>query len=88
MDLPTVISRISPFPILGVFFIFSPNFNRTVCKQTVKILIRHCFMPSVFDLGMHCLSMSHKKDTRLIWVKLSHEVLVLIGQWSSKGASW
>ena len=21
------------------------------------------------DLGLHCLPMSHKKDTRLIWVK-------------------
>ena len=24
---------------------------------------------ATFDLGMHCLSMSHKKDARLIWVK-------------------
>ena len=22
-----------------------------------------------FDLGLHCLFMSHKKDARLIWVK-------------------
>ena len=22
------------------------------------------------DLGLHCLPMSHKKDARLIWVKL------------------
>ena len=22
-----------------------------------------------FDLGLHCLPMSHKKDARLIWVK-------------------
>ena len=23
------------------------------------------------DLGLHCLSMSYKRDARLIWVKLS-----------------
>ena len=22
------------------------------------------------DLGLHCLSMSHKKDARLIWIKM------------------
>ena len=25
------------------------------------------------DLGLHCLPMSHKKDARHIWVKLSHK---------------
>ena len=28
------------------------------------------------DLGLHCLHMSHKKDTRLIWVKNSKESYV------------
>ena len=37
-------------------FIFS---NFQYIELTVKILIR--------DLGLHCLSMSHKKDARLIW---------------------
>ena len=28
------------------------------------------------DLGQHCLPMSHKKDARLIWVKIAvHEGL-------------
>ena len=37
MDLPTLISRMNPMPILvmmgGIYFLF-PNFNRTFCKQT------------------------------------------------------
>ena len=61
------------FPILGVLgviFNIFPNFNSTLCKQIVKILIRHRIMPClVSDLGLHCLPMSHKKDARLIWVK-------------------
>ena len=47
MDLPTLISRTSPFLSLKVYgvFVFSSNF------------INH----SGSDLGLHCLSMSHKK---------------------------
>ena len=45
----------------GVGWYFSlHNFNRTFCKQTVKILIRHPIM--------NCLPLSHKKDSMLIWV--------------------
>ena len=43
MNLPTLISWMSPFPILGMLgsiFIFSPNLDRVFCKQTVKTLIR------------------------------------------------
>ena len=34
-------------------------------KQRVKTLIRRRIM----RLGLHCLPISHKKDTRLIWIK-------------------
>ena len=70
MNLPTLISRTSPFQILGVvgdIFHYS------------KILIEHsvsnCEDPDqtpqfvVSDLGLHCLPMSHVKDARLIWIK-------------------
>ena len=31
------------------------------------------------DLGRHCLPMSHKKDARLIWVKIAvHACLTLV----------
>ena len=29
------------------------------------------------DLGLYCLPMSHKKDARLIWVKISSMVVYL-----------
>ena len=47
MNLPTLISWMCPFPILGVLdgiFHFCPNSYSTSCKQTVKILIRHRIM--------------------------------------------
>ena len=53
-----------------VFFVFCPDFDRIFCKQTVETLI------SVFaasELGLHCLLMSHKKDARLICVKLCYK---------------
>ena len=65
MNFPTHVSRMSPFPILGVLsviFHFYSNFNRTFCEQTVQTLIRSS------DLDLHCLSMSHTKEVRLKWV--------------------
>ena len=66
MDLPTFISRMSPFTFLGVLggiFHFFPNFNhRTFCKQIVKLQIRNTTLCSVSDLGLHCLPMSHEKE--------------------------
>ena len=67
--MPTLISGTSPFPILGVLgAIF------------LQILIEHFVANSgdpdqtrqyaVSDLGMHCLPISRKKDTRLIWVNM------------------
>ena len=26
-------------------------------------------IPAASDMGLHCLSISHKKDARLIWIK-------------------
>ena len=43
MDSPTLISRVMPFPILGVFgdiFFFSSNFISLFCEQTVENMIR------------------------------------------------
>ena len=69
MDLSSLINRTSLFPILGMLsgiFLFFLNFNKLFCKQEVKILYY-----AVSDLDLHCLSMSHKKDPRLIWVNMS-----------------
>ena len=62
MEFPTTINWSSPFPILGVLggiFFLNLNFNRKFCKRY-----------AVSDQVLHCLLMSHKKDARLIWVKL------------------
>ena len=47
------------------FFIF---YYKTLCKQTVKILIGHQY--AVSDLGLHRLAMAHKKYARRIYVGL------------------
>ena len=64
MEFLNLVSRTSLFPNLGVLggiFIFFSNFKRTNCKQTVRYPLS--------DLGLHCLSMPHKENARLIWVK-------------------
>ena len=45
------------------FFHFYSIFDRTFYQQTVEDLIRRRKM---FDLGLHCMHMSHKKDATLI----------------------
>ena len=58
MDLPTLTSRMSPFPIKGMLggtFHFFPNFNKPFCKQTVKILIRHCIIRCLIWICTVCL---------------------------------
>ena len=37
--------------------------------QTVETLIRRCVL-RLPDLGLHCLTMSHEKGARLIWIKV------------------
>ena len=55
-----------------VFFIF------------IKILIEHSVSKqwrphsAASDLDLHCLLMSHKKDARLIWVKIAFSGLFLM----------
>ena len=70
MDLPTLTSRMSPFPIKGMLggtFHFFPNFDKPFCKQIVKILIRHCIIRCLIWICTVCLC--HIKRIRLIWVK-------------------
>ena len=49
---------------MGGFLHFYLNINRIFCKQTVE-----SDQTPHSDLGLHLLSMSHKKDDMLIWVK-------------------
>ena len=59
---------ISIIRVVGFFFPFLFKFNRTFCKKNGgdPDQTQHSV---VSDLGLHFLPMSHKKDTRLIWVK-------------------
>ena len=41
------------------YFSFLFRFNRAFCNQTVES-----------DQVLNCLAMSHKKDARLIWIKI------------------
>ena len=52
---------------VGFFFSFYSNFNRTLSKQTGDT--DQTPRSVLFDLGLYCLPMPHKKDARLIWVK-------------------
>ena len=51
------------------FHLYS-NFDRTFCKQTAERLIRRRVLSRASDLGLYSLPMSHRKDARLIWVKV------------------
>ena len=66
----TLISRMSSFPILGMLSGIA-SFYRISCQQQIKDpdQILH---KAVSDLGLHCFtfSLTHKKDTRLIWVNM------------------
>ena len=52
-----LISRTTTFYcVLGVFFFLNiSNFNRTFCKQNVKILIRHCIMQCLMWICTVCI---------------------------------
>ena len=60
MDLPNLISRTSPNLILGVlggsFHFFQILIENAISKQWDPDQTMH------YDLGLHCLPMSHKKD--------------------------
>ena len=58
MKLPTFIERTSPLSsswLLGIVFHSYSNFNRTSCKQTVEILIRHCSLWRLILVCTMCL---------------------------------
>ena len=67
MEFPTFINWTNLFPFkgfLGGILHFYSHFNRIKCKQTVETLIR-CYR--ITNLGLHCLHMYHKKDSRSIY---------------------
>ena len=71
MEFPHVINWNSPFlfkGMLGGIFHFYSSFNIKLCKQTVETLIKPNSVAS--DLGLHYSCMSHKEDSRHIWVKM------------------
>ena len=54
--------------LCGILHFYS-NLNRIFCKANSGDPDQKLhFVAS--DLGLHCLPMSHKEDTRLIWVKI------------------
>ena len=70
MEFLALINWTSPFPLKGLLggsFHFYSNFGRTLYKSTVETL-NQTPQNVVSDLGLCCLSMSHKKDARLIRV--------------------
>ena len=74
MDFPTLISKERPYPIVGVLgcIFHLLNFNRTYENSEYLDQTPHY---AVSDLVLHCLPMSIKKDTRLIWVNVCKQVL-------------
>ena len=79
MFFPVIINWTSPFPILGLLgdiFHFHSYLKRNFCKQTVENLIRRGFAAS--DLELHCLPMSHKKNARFIWIKMTKMTVEMI----------
>ena len=73
MDLPNLIRTTSPFPILRVLC--------GVFLSSFQVLIEHTKLKAdskkpdqtphhaMSDLDLHCLSVSHKKDARLVWIE-------------------
>ena len=53
---------------LCVLFSFS-NFDRTFCIAANSGDLDHTPLTTAYDLGLHYLPISHKKDAWLIWVK-------------------
>ena len=73
MDPSILINWLSPFPILWVphqvcFFSFLFYFQKIFLLANSEDPDK---MPhsAASDLGLHCLPMSQKRDSRLIWVK-------------------
>ena len=70
MDCPILTYLMSPFSVLGASGV---NFNYYSFLMKIKSVNRIApdGMPrfAASHLGLFCLSMSHKKDARFIWVK-------------------
>ena len=66
LDLPTHISRMNPFPNLGVLDGIFANFDKSLYNKKPGYLDR-TLRYALSDLGLHLKPMSHKKDARLIW---------------------
>ena len=68
MDFPILITLMSPFSLLGA--------SGGIFQLSMKIIYANRIAPdgtprfAASHLGLFCLPMSHKKDARLIWVKL------------------
>ena len=70
MEFPILINCTSSFPfegLLGGISVFYSNSNRNFCKQTVENLIRRRILRRLIWF-LHCLPLSHKKDSMLTWV--------------------
>ena len=63
IDLPTLISWMNQFPILGaLFLLFVFTLIRTFCKFNIGEPKQRAHSAAVPDLGLHCLHMPNKKD--------------------------
>ena len=68
-------SQISKFRAVGSYFSYYSNFKTNSCLQTAKNKIKRRVF-ALSDLVFHSLPMSHKKDTKLIWVKCMREEVI------------
>ena len=67
---------ISVLRVVGWYFSFYSNFNRTICKQTVETLIRCCFVRRLVWVCTICLRQTKRTlDLYGLWVKDSSIVL-------------
>ena len=78
MEFPADINWTSSFPMLGLF-VWYFSFLLKILK---KLLFANSGEPDqtphyvASDLVLHCLLMSHKKDARLIWVKVGWSIIL------------
>ena len=83
MDFSILISRTSPFPIIGMLggIFFQTLVDHTASKQCRS-------WPdagnTTSDLGLHCLPMSHKKGAMLLWVNDKDIILNVYIYWVVK----
>ena len=79
MDFPNFINWALSFPILGLLggiLYFYSNFDRTLCKQTVEILIRRRILGRLIWVCSVCLC-PQNLDARLKWVSFEQSTIKL-----------